>query len=260
MRAPESNTLYPVSLISNCTTGNVGNPKGLLSAGGEVTTFTRTSPAEPPLWPKGTIANASTYHASSTRNGGAQTYHPINAIDGDSTTFWKGDLSGVFPNILTVLALEMMDLPGITILSRGGGAPVDLVVEVLGDNGSWIMVGAVTKSKATRIQVPFVPSVRGHGVRVTIMQDQSLARGEPSVVNEIWPGLVDDPPLPPSVVVDFGKPVVGFLSISFAGASNNRPGIRLAFSEMIEYLTDVSDFTRSYNVSLNSPFRVGRIQ
>jgi hypothetical protein len=58
----------------------------------------------------------------------------------------------------------------------------------------------------------------------------------------------------PTVVVDFGLNVVGFLSIDFSGASNSTPGfpgIRLAFSETIQYgyLTDTSDFTRSKNVS-----------
>lgn len=52
----------------------------------------------------------------------------------------------------------------------------------------------------------------------------------------------------PTVVVDFGQNIVGFLSVSFAGASDNKPGVRLAFSETLDYLTDVSDFTRSYNV------------
>lgn len=59
----------------------------------------------------------------------------------------------------------------------------------------------------------------------------------------------------PAIVVDFGQNVAGYLSIDFAGARNTTPGlpgIRLAFSESIQYgyLTDVSDFSRSYNVSL----------
>lgn len=56
----------------------------------------------------------------------------------------------------------------------------------------------------------------------------------------------------PMIVVDFGQNIAGFLSINFGGASRSKqglPGIRLAFSETLEYLTDVSDFTRSYNVS-----------
>ncbi|KAL3427334.1 alpha-l-rhamnosidase [Phlyctema vagabunda] len=52
---------------------------------------------------------------------------------------------------------------------------------------------------------------------------------------------------PPTIVVDFGQNIAGFLSVSFAGASNNTPGVRLAFSESLQYLTDLSDFTRSYN-------------
>jgi len=57
----------------------------------------------------------------------------------------------------------------------------------------------------------------------------------------------------PTIVIDFGQNVVGFLSINFAGASNSTPGlpgIRLAFSETIQYgyLTNTSDFSRSDNV------------
>jgi hypothetical protein len=249
VRAPPSQIVYPVSVIPSYTVGNVSNPNGLLFAGSGVTTFTRATPREPPLWPKGTTANASSYHAANTYNGQSRTYHPSNAIDGDATTFWKGDTPSGYLDILTVLVPGVIDLPGITILFGGDGVPVNLMVEVLQSQGSWTVAGAVTSNETTRIQVPFIPTIRAHGVRVTVTQDQSSTLGKITRINEIWPGLVDDPPLPPSVVVDFGKPVVGFLSISFAGASNNRPGMRLAFSEMMEYLTDVSDFTRSYNVS-----------
>jgi hypothetical protein len=260
VRAPASQIVYPVSVIPSYTTGNVTNPNGLLCAGCGVTTFTREIPPEPPQWPKGSTANASRYHAENASTGQAQTYHPSNIIDGDPTTFWESDMSCAYPGILTVLAPEMVDLPGITISSSGKGVPVDLVVEVLQKSGSWIMAGVATSKKATKIQVPFIPTIQAYGVRISITQDQSPSSGDCTRINEVWPGLVDDPPLPPAVVVDFGKPVVGFLSISFAGASNNRPGIRLAFSEMTEYLTDVSDFTRSYNVSLTIDVYIRRIK
>jgi hypothetical protein len=51
----------------------------------------------------------------------------------------------------------------------------------------------------------------------------------------------------PTIVLDFGINVVGYLNITFGGASDNSPGIRLAFSETTTYLTNLSDFTRSYN-------------
>lgn len=53
----------------------------------------------------------------------------------------------------------------------------------------------------------------------------------------------------PSITVDFGQNTVGYLSINFAGASRTPPGIRLAFSETLQYLSDTSDFSRSDNVS-----------
>lgn len=60
--------------------------------------------------------------------------------------------------------------------------------------------------------------------------------------------------VPPTIVVDFGQNTVGVLSIKFGGASSfndtpGLPGIRLAFSETLEFLTNVSDFSRSYNVT-----------
>ncbi|PHH66618.1 hypothetical protein CDD81_6455 [Ophiocordyceps australis] len=55
---------------------------------------------------------------------------------------------------------------------------------------------------------------------------------------------------PPSLVVDFGRVVVGLLEIDFGGSHNlsaARPGIRLAFSETLEFLSHRSDYTRSDN-------------
>lgn len=52
----------------------------------------------------------------------------------------------------------------------------------------------------------------------------------------------------PTVVVDFGLNVVGVLSLDFAGAQNTTtgyPGLRLIFSESLEFLGNRSDFTRS---------------
>ncbi|PQE32565.1 alpha-L-rhamnosidase A protein [Rutstroemia sp. NJR-2017a WRK4] len=57
----------------------------------------------------------------------------------------------------------------------------------------------------------------------------------------------------PSITVDFGLNVAGYLSIKFAGASKQSPGIRLAFSETLQYLTDVSDFSRSDNGDTITP-------
>lgn len=54
----------------------------------------------------------------------------------------------------------------------------------------------------------------------------------------------------PSIVVDFGQNVVGLLGLTFAGSTNGTdgfPGLRLTFSETMEFLTDRSDYTRSYN-------------
>ncbi|KAB5570178.1 alpha-L-rhamnosidase A [Coniochaeta sp. 2T2.1] len=54
----------------------------------------------------------------------------------------------------------------------------------------------------------------------------------------------------PALIVDFGLNVAGYLNIKLKGSSNSSsalPGLRLAFSETLQYLTDRSDFTRSDN-------------
>ena len=54
----------------------------------------------------------------------------------------------------------------------------------------------------------------------------------------------------PSLVVDFGQNVVGYLSIDFAGSSNataSFPGLKLSFSETQQFLGDTSDFSRGDN-------------
>ena len=56
----------------------------------------------------------------------------------------------------------------------------------------------------------------------------------------------------PSIVVDFGENIVGVLNIHFAGShstSTGLPGLQLAFSETQQFLTNISDFTRSDNAS-----------
>lgn len=61
----------------------------------------------------------------------------------------------------------------------------------------------------------------------------------------------------PSVTLDFGRNVVGQLSMQFAGSSNysdGYPGLKVAFSETLEFLGNRSDFTRSDNAAGVSSF------
>lgn len=141
-----------------------------------------------------------------------------------------------------------MDLPGVTMLSNSDGVPVDFTVETL-QNGTWSLRGTITGNSLVQVQVPFDPPATSvTGIRINVTLDQALASGEFTRINEVYPELVSDPPVIPTIVVDFGIDVVGYPEISFGGASTNHPGIRLAFSETTTYLTDISDFTRSDNV------------
>ncbi|EGR50306.1 glycoside hydrolase family 78, partial [Trichoderma reesei QM6a] len=73
----------------------------------------------------------------------------------------------------------------------------------------------------------------------------------------------NDIDLLPTIVVDFGQNVVGILSLEFSGSQNmstGLPGLRLAFSETLEYLSDRSDFTRSDNANGNEKVTNGTDQ
>lgn len=82
--------------------------------------------------------------------------------------------------------------------------------------------------------------------------------GDPTILTRWVPdsGVQD---VKAQIVVDFGQNIVGYVSINFAGAVSDTktglPGVRLAFSESIQYgfLTDLSDFSRSNSVSSPVP-------
>ncbi|KAL1887708.1 hypothetical protein Sste5346_010048 [Sporothrix stenoceras] len=80
----------------------------------------------------------------------------------------------------------------------------------------------------------------------------------PAVLSRL--GTEDDVP---TLVIDFGLNVAGQLSIDFAGAHNTTtgfPGITLAFSETLQYLSDRSDFTRSDNAGGSTKLTSGTDQ
>lgn len=249
VRGSGEKILHPVRVLSEYTTGDVANPSGLLEPHGS-TKLSRAQSPTPPTWPIGTTANASSFHAPNSGDGQARTYSPSNAIDGNVTTFWNDNTLAAYPDVLTITTPSSLNLEGITVLSNTDGVPVDFTVETLNDS-VWTLAGTVSGNSAAQIQVPFDQGATDlTGVRINVTLDQDLPSGEYTRINEVYPGIVPDPPVAPTIVLDFGINVVGYPIISFGGASDNHPGVRLAFSETLTYLTDISDFTRSDNVNL----------
>lgn len=241
--APTSRDVKPVQVIA--TTGDVAHAAGTLGHG--VATLTRTQPAPRPTWPTGTSATASSFHAPNNGNDGKpRTYEPGNAIDGNTDTFWNDDTLGVYPDVLTITTTADIALRGITVLSNTDGVLQDFTVDTW-DGSAWQPAAAITGNTSVQRRVPFAAPVSTTQVRITVTADQSSGKGDFTRINEVYPGLVPDDPPVPSVTVDFGKVVVGYPVVHFAGASAGNPGVRLAFSETTQYLTDVSDFSRSYN-------------
>ncbi|WP_405874503.1 alpha-L-rhamnosidase C-terminal domain-containing protein [Streptomyces sp. NBC_00005] len=242
VQAPASRTVRPVRVLA--PTGDVRTPEGLLKPGGSRTVLRRPQPAPAPRWPEGTVAEASSAHAGNNGNDGQpRTYDAANAIDGNPDTFWNDDTLGVFPDTLTVTVLAAREFSGITLVSNSDGVPTDFTVDVW-TNGAWQLAATVSDNDVIQRAVAFPTPVSGTKVRITITAVQDTPRGAFSRINEVWPEAVAPVELP-SVTVDFGKVVVGYPRIRFTSASDNLPGVRVAFSETQQFLTDRSDFTRS---------------
>ncbi|GAA2555243.1 alpha-L-rhamnosidase C-terminal domain-containing protein [Winogradskya consettensis] len=230
------------SLVT-ATTGDVRDPDALLTRGGTVTVLTRPRPTAPPQWPAGTTATASSFHAPNGGNNGTPTtYEPGNAVDADPGTFWNDAEPATYPAVLTITTPTAQTLPGVTLLSNADGVPVDFTVETW-DGTAWQPAATVTGNSDVQRAVPFGAAVTTGSVRLTVTRTQDTPRGQYTRVNALWPGVVEAAAAP-SVTVDFGKVVVGYPRVVFAWASDNNPGVRLAFSETLQFLTDRSDYTR----------------
>ncbi|WP_392668334.1 alpha-L-rhamnosidase C-terminal domain-containing protein [Streptomyces sp. LN785] len=242
VQGPSGRTVRPVRIVRS--DGDVSRPEALLTPGGRTTVLRRAQPSAAPRWPEGTIAEASSTHAGNNGNDGRpRTYEAANALDGDLGTFWNDDTERAFPDTLTVTTPEEGELSGVTVVSDTDGVPSDFTVEVR-TGSAWRTVATVTGNSAVQRAVRFDAPVSTDRVRITVTAAQDLGRGVFTRVNEVWPEAVD-PVVAPSVTIDFGKVVVGYPKVDFASASDNHPGVRLAFSETLQYLTERSDFTRS---------------
>lgn len=240
VQAPAGRDVRPVRVVS--ATGDVTGPQGILGRG--AATLTRPAPTPAPRWPSATTGTASSYHDPNNGNDGRPTtYTPGNAIDGDTGTFWNDATPDTYPAWLQITSPTPVKLPGITVRSNSDGVPMDFTVSTW--NGSdWTTQATVTGNTAIQRAVPFPQAVTTGQVRITVTKDQPSSRGDYTRINEVWPGIVTDPP-ETSVTLDFGKVVAGYPKIGFAGASAGHPGVRLSFSETTQYLTDRSDFARS---------------
>ncbi|WP_427168208.1 alpha-L-rhamnosidase C-terminal domain-containing protein [Streptomyces sp. C1-1] len=243
VHGPASRTVRPERVLD--ATGDVHDPDALLKPGGAVTVLRRPRPAPAPRWPAGTTAEASSAHAGNNGNDGRpRTYDATNAVDGDPDTFWNDDTPAAFPDVLTITLPETRQLSGITVISNSDGVPTAFTVDVWAD-GAWTTAATVSDNDVIQRAVPFSTPVPASRVRITVTAVQDTPRGAFTRINEVWPEPVEPPAPPPGVTVDFGKVVVGYPRVRFTSASDNAPGVRLAFSETRRFLTDRSDFTRS---------------
>ena len=242
VQGPSSRTVRPVRIVRS--DGDVTRPDALLKPGGSATVLRRPEPPAAPRWPEGTTAEASSTHAGNNGNDGRpRTYDARNAVDGDLDTFWNDDTERAFPDTLTITTPAPGELSGVTVVSSTDGAPADFTVDAWVDS-AWRTAATVTGNSEVQRAVRFDAPVTTARVRITVTSAQDLGRGVFTRVNEVWPKAVE-PVVAPSVTIDFGKVVVGYPKVDFAWASAGHPGVRLAFSETLQFLTDRSDFTRN---------------
>lgn len=190
------------------------------------------------------MAEASSAHAGNNGNDGQpRTYVADNAIDGNPDTFWNDDTIGAGPDTLTITLPAPKELSGLTLVSNSDGVPTDFTVEAWQDE-QWRTVATIADNDVAQRAVPFAAAVTTTRIRITVTAVQDTPHGAFTRVNEVWPEPIAVVAAP-SVTLDFGKVVVGYPRIRFASASDNSPGVRLAFSETKQFLGDRSDFTRS---------------
>lgn len=149
---------------------------------------------------------------------------------------WKGAMTAFFAIVLTILWLHLARI------LEAAPTPVTPISGVFADD-SWIQYVRAPTSMTVLPRTVLPQLIKGN-----VTNPNGLITGDgPTTFSRL---TASDPT--PEIVVDFGTNTVGLVSIDFVGAYNlseGLPGIRLAFSETLEYLTNDSDFSRSYNVS-----------
>jgi alpha-L-rhamnosidase len=119
------------------------------------------------VWPTGTSATASSFHAPNVVDGATRTYDPANAIDGDDATFWNDDTQNVFPDTLTITSPSSVPLTGVGFASISDGVPSAFTVQTW-DGTQWVTQASVTGNTALYRWIPFASPVSSTQVRLTV--------------------------------------------------------------------------------------------
>ncbi|WP_240922609.1 alpha-L-rhamnosidase C-terminal domain-containing protein [Oleiagrimonas sp. C23AA] len=231
--APSSRHVRPVRVLS--VSGDVTHADALLDGHG-VAVFKRPPPQAESRWPQGTRIQLPGLKDAR----GAE-----HLIDGALASVWQAParIAGSTPAI-DLDTPTAQTLHGMTVRAASGHVLADFSVDARQD-GAWKRVASVHGNKQLQVAVTFPRAVTARRWRI----DVPVAKNADSArikLAEIWPGALHDAP-PPSVVLDFGKVVVGYPRLHFAAGSTPGTGLRLAFSETRQYLGERSDFTRSDN-------------
>ncbi|SEO80168.1 alpha-L-rhamnosidase-related protein [Actinacidiphila rubida] len=180
-----TDTVVPVTV--HAPAGAAGGPQSLTftaSAGG-ASAHTAAQVLVFGVWPEGTTAAASSFHAPNVYEGQQRTYDPANALDGDPSTFWNDDTPGAFPDTLTVTSPADVTLHGVGFASMVDGVPTDFAVQTW-DGTAWVTHAQVTGNTAVDRWVAFDSPVTTTSVRIVVNAAQTQ-NGDFSRVAELTP-------------------------------------------------------------------------
>lgn len=251
--SPRSRTVRPKAIVEHLTTGSVQNPSALLTPGKNVTTFARNYEGETSSWPIGTMAEF-LYSESSRELSQRRFSKQLKTNSASRGVEAQGDYSRECAHAVSLEFPEPILLDSFAVFFTG---------EV--DAGSFNVAGSTWDGKGPEQPFQFtnyglksfvvLDSARKYaGIKFNVLQNDPYSLQPPKkCITAVVPNLgpEDKDKEIPSVVVDFGQVVVGYLSIDFAGAVGigaQPPGLRLAFSESLEFLGEASDFSRSFLV------------
>jgi hypothetical protein len=180
-----TDTVVPVTVHAPAGAPGGPLPVSFTASGGGTTARTTAELTVFGVWPQGTAAAASSFHAPNVFEGQQRTYDPANAVDGDPATFWNDDTPGAFPDTLTVTAPAPVTLGGVGFASVVDGVPTDFTVQTW-DGSAWVTRAEVSGNTALNRWVPFGSPVSTTRVRLVVTADQTQ-NGDYTRVAELTP-------------------------------------------------------------------------
>lgn len=140
-------------------------------------------------WPDNSQAHGSSTHSPD----GSRTYDASNAIDRNEQTFWNDDTLEEFPDRLTIVPSNAVNLTGISVVSGIDGYVTAYEVEGQFANGSWKQLAKVTDITKLTTTANFSGPFEISQIRIDV-ENATVNGANPlySRINEVYPLYAED--------------------------------------------------------------------